>query len=251
MVNILFKRRSFIIKWQVGAKCECQSAQQGELLCRWGSCQGKISRIGWAKRRQTHWRQQREIPVQKLRGRSGPRAEMRLNRYGGKSWGSWAVGRSHKNVKSTHIVGPDPQQRKQERQEVWASWALGQDKCDVYVRTADLGMSRNLGSYTLPPPGQATSVMVIMLGISCSSCIVSNLAVNDAVDIFHQVLFWNQKNDYYTTSWFAFGEERRLSWEVGWPQRASYLRGQLKFGIKIHDCPPSQVGERAYLKSTL
>lgn len=53
MVSILFKTRSFIIKCQVGAKCECQSAQQGELLCRWGSCQGKISRIGWAKRRQT------------------------------------------------------------------------------------------------------------------------------------------------------------------------------------------------------
>lgn len=53
---------------------------------------------------------------------------------------------------------------------------------------------------------------------------------------------------YYRLVCSAFGEEYGISQEAGWPQRALYLTDQLKFGVKIYDCPPSQVGERVDLE---
>lgn len=98
------------------------------------------------------------------------------------------MGRSHRNVNSTHILESDPQQRRNSKKS-GVICALEQDECDIHVRTAELRMPGSLGSESLPHRVAADPVMLILFGINSSSCLVSNLVVNDAVGIFHQVLF--------------------------------------------------------------
>lgn len=73
--------------------------------------------------------------------------------------------RSWRNVHSIHVmVGPEPQCRKQEREEVSASWVPEQDEWDVWdgcVRTAKLHMSRSLGLYSLPYQVASDSVLTM------------------------------------------------------------------------------------------
>lgn len=55
------------------------------------------------------------------------------------------MGRNHRNVNSTHILEPDPQQRRNSKKS-GVICALEQDECDIHVRTAELRMPGSLCS---------------------------------------------------------------------------------------------------------